>query len=144
MRLLSHQLACACDQDFNFCAYGDWAAENENICAAFTDVWAVLQPAERGYTEDTATNLMLAFDRNNEPKQVRFDRVIVHSARWRPVRMSVIGREPLGNGMPGPTPPAAHIRRCLRRSRKTHSCVRMLTFYAHMYNGHAHQRSDTR
>ncbi len=62
-------------------------------------MWPALHGAERGYTEDTATNLMLAFDRHSEPKQVRFDRVIVHSARWRPASIQVIGREPLGNGM---------------------------------------------
>lgn len=73
--------------------------ENGCIGPSFTDVWPALRPDEPGYTEDTSINLM-RLDSTGKARHVRFDRVLVKSARWRPTSIDLLGTEPISPELP--------------------------------------------
>lgn len=73
--------------------------ENDCIAAPFVDVWPQLRPDEPGFTEDTSINLM-RLDSTGKERHVRFDRVLIKGAGWRPVRIDLIGTEPISPDLP--------------------------------------------
>ncbi|HEU4328226.1 MAG TPA: endonuclease/exonuclease/phosphatase family protein [Roseiflexaceae bacterium] len=85
--------------DFNFCA--SWQAENDRLDPVYRDVWPALHGDAPGYTEDTAINLM-RLQQKGEPKQVRFDRVLVRpsSPGWRPATIELLGTTPIAPELP--------------------------------------------
>lgn len=84
--------------DFNFCV--SWE-ENASIHPTYTDIWNLLHPNERGYTEDTTINLMRQ-SLNREEKQVRFDRVLLRTQQdyWHPKSIECIGMNPISPKYP--------------------------------------------
>jgi len=83
--------------DFNFCA--EWKAENARIDPDYLDAWKYLCGDEPGYTEDTAINKMRYLVKGKH-KQVRFDRVLVKSASWRPKSIDLLGTKPISPDKP--------------------------------------------
>lgn len=63
----------------------------------FLDVWTVLHKDLPGYTEDTDINLMRYIQSNNRRKQVRYDRIMLHSPKQHLAARSLkrLGMEPL-------------------------------------------------
>lgn len=81
--------------DFNFCST---SAENDNLDAAYLDLWAHLRPDEPGWTEDTTVNVMRRVHHRNE-KHARYDRILWRGADWRPVSIELLGTEPIEPGL---------------------------------------------
>jgi len=84
--------------DFNFCSTWD---ENLKIDDRYADLWPLLHPDDPGWTVDGEANAMRkALGKSG--KQVRFDRILVRSAkgalRLRSIRL--LGREPLSPKRP--------------------------------------------
>jgi tyrosyl-DNA phosphodiesterase 2 len=85
--------------DFNFCS--SWRQENERIDPAYLDLWPTLRPDEAGYTEDTTINAMLRW-KEGEEKQVRYDRILLRSAKpgWVPASIRLLGDSPASAATP--------------------------------------------
>lgn len=83
--------------DLNF----DPSSEYEQgfLLESYQDAWSALHPDLPGWTEDTERNL-LRQDKKSVEKQVRFDRILLRSERWRPVTMERLGLEPVGHDLP--------------------------------------------
>lgn len=92
----SHRLLMG---DFNF----DPAQEEEQarVDAHYRDLWSALRADEPGYTEDTDINRMRLLHKN-QPKQVRFDRILLRSLRpgWEPESVEMIGTRPIAEDQP--------------------------------------------
>lgn len=83
--------------DFNF--HDEWQEEQAAIGPDFMDLWPLLRGAAPGYTVDTEQNAMLAAIKD-EPRQVRFDRVLLRSpsGALRPRSIELLGTAPLSPG----------------------------------------------
>lgn len=73
--------------------------ENARITAPWCDVWPALRASEPGFTEDTSINHM-RFDSTGKTRFVRFDRVLLKGAQWRPDSIELIGTEPISPAHP--------------------------------------------
>jgi len=85
--------------DFNF----DPAQKDEQarVDEHYRDLWGELRGGEPGYTEDTDINRMRLLHKN-QPKQVRFDRILLRSSRpgWEPESIEMIGTRPIAEDRP--------------------------------------------
>lgn len=77
--------------DFNFDP--TWP-EQASIPTAYTDVWRATRGGSEGFTVDTDLNEMTAAAKG-KLKQVRFDRILMKSPEYRPVRASLLGTRAL-------------------------------------------------
>jgi tyrosyl-DNA phosphodiesterase 2 len=74
-------------------------SENRRIGSPYRDLWPELRPDDPGFTEDTSINLM-RLDIKKEPRQVRFDRVLLKGAAWSPTSIELLGTEPISPSQP--------------------------------------------
>ena len=89
--------------DFNF----DPAQEEEQarVDEHYRDLWGELRGDEPGYTEDTDINRMRLLHKS-QPKQVRFDRILLGSSRpgWEPESIEMRGTRPIADDKPEVVP----------------------------------------
>jgi tyrosyl-DNA phosphodiesterase 2 len=84
--------------DFNFCS--SWTEENDNLDPEFVDLWPALHGRAPGYSENTDINVMLRNVKGKD-KNVRFDRVLLRSARaFRPRSIELLGTAPIADSLP--------------------------------------------
>ena len=74
-------------------------SENARIAPPYCDVWPMLRPDDRGFTEDTAINHM-RFDSTNKHRQVRFDRVLLKGSAWAAASIDLLGTEAISSAQP--------------------------------------------
>jgi tyrosyl-DNA phosphodiesterase 2 len=74
-------------------------SENGRIAPPYCDVWPMLRPDDRGFTEDTAINHM-RFDSRNKHRQVRFDRVLLKGSAWAAASIDLLGTEAISSAQP--------------------------------------------
>ncbi len=77
--------------DFNLCSTWD---ENDALDPTYLDLWPALRSAEPGWTEDTEINRMRK-QLTGKHKQVRFDRILLRSSRWKATAIDLLGTEPV-------------------------------------------------
>jgi len=78
--------------DMNF--KPDDPIETAAVDPTFVDVWPVLRPDDPGYTADSQINRM-RFSLKPALSRKRIDRVFLHSTRWRPAAIELVGTEPI-------------------------------------------------
>jgi tyrosyl-DNA phosphodiesterase 2 len=82
--------------DFNFCS--SWKQENDRIPPDYVDLWSATR-SEPGFTVDTDSNSMRLRHKEQE-KRVRFDRILVRSARVGPAKAKLIGTKKIRGETP--------------------------------------------
>src|SRR3990167_9471828 len=100
----SHKLFCG---DFNFDSSRHFdhtdkrPLENDWLLQHFSDyqdVWAQLKPNDVGYTFDTLANTMLA---NKRLEQMRYDRILLSSPKWKAIGIEIICDKQFTEALPG-------------------------------------------
>ncbi|MCC6523455.1 MAG: endonuclease/exonuclease/phosphatase family protein [Polyangiaceae bacterium] len=66
------------------------------LLGGFVDAWPSLHGADPGFTIDSRVNEM-RYVQHGTHKQVRYDRVLLRSPRWRVADVERLGTEPLGD-----------------------------------------------
>lgn len=83
--------------DFNF---GDGEAEGLALDPGFTDVWKAVRPKEPGFTWDLERSAMAKDGSFPTETSRRLDRILVHSAFWRPGSATLLGDQSIAPGSP--------------------------------------------
>lgn len=73
--------------------------EDAKIPDCYVDAWPTLRPHDHGFTEDTLHNQMLKRSKN-KTRQVRFDRVLIKGAQWKPTLIELLGTAPISEASP--------------------------------------------
>ncbi|KAL0487312.1 tyrosyl-DNA phosphodiesterase [Acrasis kona] len=72
-------------------------AEEQYINSKFVDVWPTLMSEEDGFTYDYKTNSIVTKIKQDDTKQIRFDRILSFTSsqvsRWIPVNTIIFGKE---------------------------------------------------
>eukprot|EP00002_Diphylleia_rotans_P019790 TRINITY_DN3821_c0_g1_i1.p1 TRINITY_DN3821_c0_g1~~TRINITY_DN3821_c0_g1_i1.p1 ORF type:complete len:294 (+),score=60.33 TRINITY_DN3821_c0_g1_i1:72-953(+) len=83
--------------DFNFCSERNYSSlePTENIAFAahykdYIDLWPALHPGDKGFTFDSHVNKMI-----HQEEQMRYDRMVLRSSTWKPVKMEILGSQQL-------------------------------------------------